>query len=71
MNRENPKNIAPVIGGSNYPNRGSPKVYTDPLPDFSRYPVYYKEWESKYGAKIIQTVYNCYLSRPETSGNIV
>ena len=41
MNRDKPNNTALVVGGSSYPDCGSPKLYTDPLLNFSRDPFDY------------------------------
>ena len=48
------------------PNRGAPKVYTNPLPDFSGDAVDYEEWERKTGAIIKQSVYKVFVTRAAT-----
>ena len=53
------------------PDRGAPKVYTDPLPDFSGDVVDYEEWERKAGATIKQTAYKGLLDNPAIAGNAV
>ena len=53
------------------PGRGAPKVYTDPLPDFSGDVVDYEDWERKAGATIKQTAYKDLLDSPATVGNTV
>lgn len=39
------------------PDRGAPKVHTNPLPDFSGDAVDFEEWETKAGAIIKQSIY--------------
>ena len=51
--------------------RGAPKVYTDPLPDFSGEVHDYEDWERKAGATIKQTGYKAYLDRPPVVGDVV
>ena len=42
---------------------GAPKVYTDPLTEFSGDPIDYEEWEGKSAATLRQTAYRQYLDR--------
>ena len=51
--------------------RGAPKVYTDPLPDFSGEVTNYEDWERKAGVTIKQTGYKAYLDRPLIIGDVV
>ena len=52
-------------------DRGAPKVYTDPLPEFSGDAVDYEDWERKAGATIKQTAYKGLLDAAATPGNII
>lgn len=49
--------------GRNSVDAGAPKVYTDPLNEFSGDPIDYEEWEGKSAATLRQTVYKTYLDR--------
>lgn len=42
---------------------GAPKVYTDPLSEFSGDPIDYEEWQGKSEATLRQTPYRTYLDR--------
>jgi len=53
------------------PTRGAPRVYTDPLPEFSGDPVDYEEWERKAGATIRQTVYRNFITRAAIQGDTI
>ena len=75
-NANNPAPQNPALAGQgqaqNQPvnaDRGAPKVYTDPLPNFSGNPVDYEEWERKASATIFQTAYKHYISRAPTAGD--
>jgi hypothetical protein len=69
---EAPVGAAPAYqGGNPDPGRGAPKVYTDPLPDFSGEAVDYEEWERKAGATIKQTAYKDLLDNAATIGDLV
>ena len=57
--------------GAADPSRGAPKVYTDPLSNFSGDAVDFEEWERKAGATMKQTVYKDFLTRPATPGDAV
>ena len=53
--RMNPAPVAATVAaapGPPDPDKGAPKVYTDPLPEFSGDPVDFEEWERKSGATI-------------------
>ena len=50
-------------GGRNSIDSGAPKVYTDPLTEFSGDPLDYEEWQGKSAATLRQTVYKTYLDR--------
>ncbi len=50
-------------GGRNSVDAGAPKIYTDPLSEFSGDPIDYEEWEGKSAATLRQTVYKTYLDR--------
>ena len=45
------------------PDRGAPRIYTDPLPEFKGNPVEFEDWQRKAGALIKQTAYKHYLDR--------
>ena len=62
---------APLQGVIPDPNRGAPRVYTDPLPDFSGDAIDYEDWERKAGATIKQTAYKGFLDNPAVPGNAV
>ena len=66
-----PGGLVPNPPGMGDPDRGAPKVYTDPLPEFSGEAVDYEEWERKAGATIKQTAYKGLLDNPATVGNPV
>jgi len=51
------------------PDRGAPKVHTNPLPDFSGDAVDFEEWERKAGAIIKQSIYKGFIHRAATVGN--
>ena len=61
----------PGHGGAVDPSRGAPKVYTDPLSNFSGDAVDFEDWERKAGATIKQTVYKDFLTRLVTTGDAV
>ena len=61
----------PGHGGAVDPSRGAPKVYTDPISNFSGDAVDFEEWERKAGATMKQTVYKDFLTRPATAGDAV
>ena len=62
---------APLPGVIPDPNCGAPRVYTDPLPDFSGDAISYEDWERKAGAAIKQTAYKGLLDNPAIAGNAV
>ena len=67
-----PAGMAPLQGAANPdPNRGAPRVYTDPLPDFSGDAIDYEDWERKAGATIKQTAYKGLLDNPAVPGDAV
>ncbi len=66
-----PVGAAPFAPPAPDPGRGAPKVYTDPLPDFSGDVVDYEEWERKAGATIKQTAYKGLLDSPARNGDAV
>ena len=53
------------------PNRGAPKIRTDPLPNFSGDAVDYEEWERNAGAIIKQSAYKSFITQPATPGDTV
>ena len=63
---------APLPGVIPDLNGGAPRVYPDPLPDFSGDAISYKkDWERKAGATIKQTTYKGLLANPAVAGNAV
>ena len=53
------------------PNRGAPKIYTNPLPDFSGDPVDFEEWERKAGSIIKQSTYKKFINSPSNNGDVI
>ena len=57
--------VATTTGGTTHQSvdSGAPKVYTDPLDEFSGDPLDYEEWEGKSSATLRQTVYRRFLDK--------